>query len=284
MSDLENWIGRGETLEDIAAPVPLAGLAALLDHTVPPWREGELPPLAHWLYFLGHARQSQIDIDGHPRRGGFLPPITLPRRMWAGSRIVFHAPVAVGAVMTRRSSIMDIKTKRGGSGAMIFVTVKHDIAVAGQTAITEEQDIVFRDAPGGNPPPPKADPRIASEIRKVHPDPTLLFRFSALTFNAHRIHYDRDYAVEVEGYPGLVVQGPLTAMLLLDHFLRAHPKADVARFSFRAQSPLFDTAPFELCMDSNDLWARGPYGEAAIKVKIETRQRLGKKNIVMPPE
>jgi 3-methylfumaryl-CoA hydratase len=268
--DLERWIGRSETVEDIASPVPLAGMAALLDHAVPPWRESELPPLAHWLYFLGHARQSDIDLDGHPRRGGFLPPIALPRRMWAGSRIEFRGAIPVGAAMTRRSTIADIKSKQGASGAMIFVTVKHEIGTAGAAAIVEEQDIVFRDAPGANAPVPKADPRTASDVRKVSPDSVLLFRFSALTFNAHRIHYDRDYAMEVEGYPGLVVHGPLTAMLLMDHFLRAHPCSNITHFEFRAQSPLFDTAPFALCADGNDLWARGPRGETAMRAKIQT--------------
>jgi 3-methylfumaryl-CoA hydratase len=269
--DLARWIGRSETVEDSVSPVPLAGLAALLDHTVSPWREGELPPLGHWLYFLGQARQSEIDLDGHPRRGGFLPPIALPRRMWAGSRIEFREAIPVGAAITRRSTIADIKTKHGASGTMIFVTVKHEIGAAGGVAIVEEQDIVFREAaaPGSPAPTPKADPRNSSDTRKVSPDPTLLFRFSALTFNAHRIHYDRDYAVEVENYPGLVVHGPLTAMLLMDHFLRAHPRSNVTRFEFRAQSPLFDTAPFELCADGSDLWARGPHGETAMRAKIE---------------
>jgi 3-methylfumaryl-CoA hydratase len=272
MNDLQNWIGRSETVEDVASPVPLAGLAALLDHDVPPWREGELPPLAHWLYFLGHARQSEIDLDGHPRRGGFLPPITLPRRMWAGSRIEFRGAVPVGAAMTRRSTIADIKTKHGASGAMIFVTVTHEVRTSDTIAIVEEQDIVFREAaaPGASAAMPKADPRAASDVRKINPDSVLLFRFSALTFNAHRIHYDRDYAVEVEAYPGLVVHGPLTAMLLMDHHLRAHPRSNVARYEFRAQSPLFDTAPFDLCADGSDLWARGPHGETAMRAKIET--------------
>lgn len=171
--------------------------------------------------------------------------------------------------MIRRSTIADIKSKQGASGAMIFLTVKHEVSAAGAVAIVEEQDIVFRDASGASAPPPKADPRPASDVRKVHPDPTLLFRFSALTFNAHRIHYDHDYAVDVEGYPGLVVHGPLTAMLLMDHYLRAHPRSNVTRFEFRAQSPLFDTAPFELCADGNALWARGPHGETAMRAKIE---------------
>jgi 3-methylfumaryl-CoA hydratase len=268
--DLHRWIGRSETVEDVASPVPLAGLAALLDHDIPPWREGELPPLAHWLYFLCHAPQSEIDLDGHPRRGGFLPPITLPRRMWAGSRVVFHAPIPVGAEITRRSTIADIKTKHGASGAMIFVTVKHEIAAGDAVAIVEEQDIVFRDTPSGAASAPKSDTRGASDIRKINPDSVLLFRYSALTFNAHRIHYDRDYAADVEGYPGLVVHGPLTATLLMDHYLRVHPRADVSGFEFRAQRPLFDTAPFELCADGNDLWARGPQGETAMTAKIET--------------
>src|SRR5215469_4314367 len=136
---LQAWVGRSETREDVASAGPIDGLAALLDHASPPWRTGETPPLAHWLYFLSHARQSEIDIDGHPRRGNFLPPITLPRRMWAGSRISFHAPVAVGAMMTRRSEIVAVREKSGTSGRMIFVTVKHEVSAGGALAILEAQ-------------------------------------------------------------------------------------------------------------------------------------------------
>ncbi len=268
IAHLKTWIGRGETVEDVASPGPLAGLAALLDHKQP--RDGELPPLAHWFYFLHHARQSEIDVDGHPRRGAFLPPISLPRRMWAGSRIEFRGSLPVGAAMTRRSIIANVSDKHGASGAMIFVTVKHEVSANGTVAVAEEQDIVFREAPkpGAATLPAQRDDRASQWTRTVTPDPTLLFRFSALTFNAHRIHYDRDYCRDVEGYPGLVVQGPLTALLLMDHHLRQHPRAEIARFEFRAQRPLFDTALFDLCGSGDALWARGPDGAAAMSAKI----------------
>jgi 3-methylfumaryl-CoA hydratase len=272
IAHLKTWVGRSETVEDTASPMPLAGLAALLDHAQPPWRDGELPPLAHWLYFLNHAPQSDIDVDGHPRRGGFLPPVTLPRRMWAGSRIEFRGSIPIGAAITRRSTIANVSAKNGASGAMIFVTAKHEVSANGQVAIAEEQDIVFREAPKpGAATRASLDAQASEWTRTITPDPTLLFRFSALTFNAHRIHYDRDYCRDVEGYPGLVVQAPLTALLLMDHHLRQRPRADVARFEFRAQRPLFDTAPFEVCGNGGALWARGPDGSAAMIAKIEAR-------------
>jgi 3-methylfumaryl-CoA hydratase len=271
--DPQRWIGRSETVEDIASPVPLAGLAALLDHTVPPWSEGELPPLAHWLYFLERTPQSELGPDGHPKRGEFLPPIALPRRMWAGSRIVFHAPIPVGAAMTRRSTIANVAQKTGASGTMVFVTVQHEISTGDVLAVTDEHDVVYREAskPGDMPPPPKSDGRVSSSTRTVVPDSVMLFRYSALTFNGHRIHYDRNYARDVEGYPGLVVHGPLIATLLMDHFLHTHSRSSVSHFEFRAHSPLFDTAPFELCADGRELWARGPRGETAMRAKIQTR-------------
>jgi 3-methylfumaryl-CoA hydratase len=272
-ADFKDWIGKTETVEDIASSVPLAGLSALLDYDVPPRRDGELPPLSHWLYFLDHARQSQLGPDGHARRGGFLPPVELPRRMWAGSRIVFHAPVAIGAAMTRRSTVAAITEKTGASGAMVFVTVRHEISSVGELCIVDEHDIVYRQEPkpGAKAPEQKREDRVPQYARTVTPDPVLLFRYSALTFNSHRIHYDRDYCRDVEGYPGLVVHGPLTATLLMDHFLRHNPKARIARFEFRSQSPLFDIAPFELCADGDALWVRGPSGETAMTAKIETR-------------
>ena len=268
IAHLKSWIGRTETIEDIASALPLAGLAALLDHETPPWRAGEVPPLGHWLYFLNRARQSQIDVDGHPRRGGFLPPIALPRRMWAGSRLEFLAPIAIGAKIARRSTIENVQSKSGASGEMMFLTVRHEIASGGVIAIREEQDIVFRDAPKtaetarpGEPAP------IADATRTITPDITQLFRFSALTFNAHRIHYDRDYARDVEGYPGLVVQGPFTAMLLMDHHLRRNPGARVGRFSFRARRPHFEGRPLGLCAHANALWSVD--GEGAVGVSAD---------------
>lgn len=265
---LRQWIGRSETSEDVASEVPLAGLAALLDRAEP-WKDF-IPPLAHWLYFLPHARQSDIDIDGHPRRGGFLPPIDLTRRMWAGGRLTFEADIPVGASIARRSTIADVTAKTGTTGNMVFVTVHHEIVTEGGVAVREEQDIVFREAPkpGSVARNSEAAPNACEHSRRVAPDPTQLFRFSALTFNAHRIHYDRDYCRDVEGYPGLVVQGPFTAMLLMDHLQTSLPKARLHRFTFRAQSPLFDTAPFDLCLDVReggaDLWAQGPSAKAMV--------------------
>jgi 3-methylfumaryl-CoA hydratase len=268
IAHLKSWIGRTESATDIASSVPLSGLAALLDHKTPPWIAGELPPLAHWFYFLDHARQSELGADGHPNRGGFLPPVELPRRMWAGGRIEFHSAIALGATMQRRSTIKDVTAKTGATGEMVFVTVSHKIFSGTGVAISEEQDIVFRDMPKEPPPPGRAETRTARATRRIVPDPTLLFRFSALTFNAHRIHYDRDYARNVESYPGLVVQGPLTAMLLMDHFLRERGPSRISGFTFRALRPLFDTSPFDLCMAGNDLWALNNAHEAAFTATI----------------
>jgi len=275
LAHLKRWIGRTETTSDRADAGQLVGLAALLDHDTPPWIADEAPPLSHWLYFLARARQSELGEDGHPKRGGFLPPVDLPRRMFAGAKISFHARVPVGAALTRNSTIENVETKSGKSGAMVFVTVRHDIAADGAPALTEIQDIVYREASKAPASPPvEPDTRKSEITREIQPDPVLLFRYSALTFNAHRIHYDRPYCREVEFYPGLVVHGPLTATLLMDHFLRAHPGTRVKSFSFRAQRPLFDTAPFVLCLAHTEkgaeLWARNDAGEAAVTSALET--------------
>lgn len=273
-SAYDAWFGRTEEVEDLASASQLDGLAALLDHQTPPWREGVVPPLGHWLSFLPRARQSDIDVDGHPKRGGFLPPIELPRRMWAGGRLQFHAPIPVGGAIARRSTIAAVTPKTGASGHMVFVTVRHEILTGGRVAVTEEQDLVYRE-PATSPPAdgPKPEPRPADVVRTVTPDPVMLFRFSALTFNSHRIHYDRDYARDEEGYPGLVVHGPLLATMLMDHLLRHRPDADLARFEFRAQRPLFDTAPFQLCLKAReggfDLWSQDMDGRVATSAKVE---------------
>lgn len=258
--DFKSWIGRSETAVDIASAGQVAGLAALLDRAAPLGLPGMLPPLAHWLYFLPRTPQSQLGPDGHPAKGGFLPPVPLPRRMWAGSRLHFDAAIPIGATLERHSSIADVSTKSGRSGDMVFVTVQHEIRVEGRCAVREQQDIVYREAVSqaaatssrASAPGTVAPERISQCTQEVRPDPVQLFRFSALTFNAHRIHYDRDYAGRVEGYPGLVVHGPLTAMLLLQHFIDRNPQAGISAFSFRAHRPLFDTAPFSLCMDRGD--------------------------------
>jgi 3-methylfumaryl-CoA hydratase len=258
-ADFRDWIGRTETARDIVTSAPLKGLTALFDGDAAQSID-IAPPLAHWLYFLPTAKQSEIGPDGHPKRGGFLPPIDLPRRMWAGGRLTFHASLRVGAEIERVSTIKDVKAKSGASGEMVFVTVAHEISANGALAISEEQDIVYR-APVGATPDGDPDRRAAVHVRAFALDEVALFRFSALTFNGHRIHYDRPYATGVERYPGLVVQGPFIAMALLNHFQRSAPDARVRSFSFRGQRPLFDGVPAELCANvDGELWCRNADG------------------------
>ncbi len=243
--DLAAWIGRTEVLHDQIGPTPVVALGATLDHPLAEVAPGTaLPWLWHWLYFLPMHPQSQISADGHAERGGFLPPVPLPRRMWAGSQFEFHAPVRVGDAVERRSTIADVTTKAGRSGSLVFVKLRHALHCNGsaEPAITEFHDIVYRAAaqPGDAPVAPTAAPADGQWQREVFADEVLLFRYSALTFNGHRIHYDRGYATGVEGYPGLVVHGPLIATLLMDLLRRQMPAADVARFSFKALRPTFD--------------------------------------------
>ncbi|AXF22822.1 acyl-CoA dehydrogenase [Burkholderia pyrrocinia] len=272
------WIGRSETHADRITPAPIRLLQATLDYADTAALPAALPPLWHWLYFLPGERQSNIGVDGHPQRGGFLPPVTLPRRMWAGGRLQFLRPLAVDAPVQRRSTITNVQSKSGRSGQLVFVTVLHEIGDAQGVAIREEQDIVYRDATPpavAGAPAPARQPAPADEqySRVVTPDPVLLMRFSALTFNGHRIHYDRPYAMQEEGYPGLVVHGPLIAMLLMEELRRTHPGKTIRTLEFKAVSPLFDTAPFtvngKLEGHTAHLWARGPQGQLAMQASIE---------------
>jgi 3-methylfumaryl-CoA hydratase len=241
--DYSAWIGRAEEARDTVTAGPLHRLAATLDRTNPEPTEGDpVPPLGHWLFFLPGARQSEIGPDGHPKRGGFLPPVhELPRRMWAGSRLIFPGELHVGDRIVRRSTIASVTGKDGASGPLVFVTVRHEIGRPGEAAaIVDEHDIVYRgqEPPAAKPSPPEAQK--GHWRRTIVPDPVQLFRYSALTFNSHRIHYDRDYVMREEGYPGLVVHGPLIATLLIDLIRREAPAARIEAFSFRAVSPLFD--------------------------------------------
>ena len=250
--NLQDWIGRSETVEDTATATPYAALSATLDQpdTTRPAPGTALPPLWHWLYFLPIAAQSDIGPDGHAKRGGFMPPVPLPRRMWAGSDFEFHAPLRVGDALRRTSTIVDVKEKSGRSGSLIFVKVRHEIRCNGaeKVALTEHHNIVYRAAaePGDVPPPPQAAPNESAWQRCIVPDDVLLFRYSALTFNGHRIHYDRKYVTEVEGDPGLIVHGPLIATLLMDLLRRQQPEARVLRFEFKAVRPTFDTHAFSV--------------------------------------
>ena len=251
MQELSDWIGRSETLHDVIGPTPVLALNATLDREPIEAETGlPLPPLWHWLYFLPRHRQSEIGADGHARRGGFLPPVPLPRRMWAGGQFDFRSPVRVGDAVTRTSTIEDVTTKAGRTGPLVFVKVRHDIHRNGEPepAIVEHHDIVYREArqPGDAEPPPQAAPAQAPWHRDLVPDDVLLFRYSALTFNGHRIHYDRRYVTEVEGYPGLIVHGPLIATLLMDLLRRHAPEATVANFRFKAVRPTFDGAPLRV--------------------------------------
>ena len=275
---LRGWIGRGEEHVDVAEPSRFKALAAWLDHRTPPWPADELPPLGHWLCFLPIALQSQLTPDGHPPRGGLIPPVPLPRRMWAGSKVEFLRPAPLGATLRRCASVADVALKSGGSGDFVRVSLLNEIFVGADLAIRERQDIIYRPAADEASAPSSAG-RIAAPAsepfdyaRAVMPDPAMLFRFSALTFNAHRIHYDRDYARDVEAYPGLVVHGPMQAMLLLDLYLRREGGGPVRGFSCRAQRPLFDGAPFQLKGRQTEsgarLWSEDARGQLCMEASV----------------
>jgi 3-methylfumaryl-CoA hydratase len=241
-TDLAAWIGRFQAAEATARPEPLAALAALLDRAAPP-QEGEpLPPAWHWTYFLPTAPQRALGPDGHTETGGLLPPLRGHRRMWAGSRITYAGPVAVGERLARRSTIAAITAKEGRSGPFTLITLRHEIAGEHGGRIDEEQDLVFRPpAPAGvAPAPPRPGAEAPADFeRRLIADPVLLFRFSAVTFNGHRIHYDHPYATGVERYPALVVHGPLMAILMLELLAAARPAGTLRSFAFRAEQPAF---------------------------------------------
>lgn len=249
--DLRAWIGRSETVCDTIGATPVLALAATLDHPAGAVAVGTpLPALWHWLYFLPLHRRSDIGSDGHAKRGGFLPPVPLPRRMWAGSQLEFRSPIRVGDRAVRTSKIDDVTLKQGRTGQLVFVKVRHEVRCndADDPALVEFHDIVYRAAQGADDQAsqPQVAPEGAPWQLTIEPDDVLLFRYSALTFNGHRIHYDRRYATGAEGYPGLVVHGPLIATLLLDLLGRKLPDADVVEFRFKAIRPTFDLHPFQV--------------------------------------
>ncbi|TCS62634.1 FAS1-like dehydratase domain-containing protein [Varunaivibrio sulfuroxidans] len=247
--DMTRWIGNRTQSDDVITPSSCAAMAATLGWVGPPPRDGEaIGPLWHWMYFTDKARSGQLGADGHPVRGGFLPPIALPRRMFAGARVRFDAPLYVGEKIHRHSEITAIAAKKGRSGALVFVTIRHRIEGPQGPALEEEHDIVFRGARSAQDgsPEPKPFTGAVTRRRRVMPDPVLLFRYSALTFNGHRIHYDHPYATHVEGYPDLVVHGPLIATLLADFAREAAPERSLASFTFRAKAPLFANRSFDI--------------------------------------
>ena len=272
-----DWIGRTEASANVVAAGPLNRLAATLDRGAAALRPGDaMPPGGHWLLFVPGERQSELGPDGHPRRGGFLPPVPLPRRMWAGGRIRMHEPLRVGDLVQRTSTIKDVKMKGGRSGRLCFVLVEHRLSTERGLAMVEEHDIVYRDPPTGEAGAPTAGPAAPAPDwqRRIEPDPVLLFRYSALTFNGHRIHYDRRYVTETEGYPGLVVHGPLQATLLWTLIADVVPQGRLENFAFRALRPVFDTASFTINgrrrgAAAAELWVASPDGAVCMEAAAQ---------------
>jgi 3-methylfumaryl-CoA hydratase len=273
IAHLKTWIGKTETLHDVVTLFPVQALATTFNQTTQ-YKEGDdLPELWHWLYFLPNAPMAEVGPDGHPKRGGFLPPVPLPRRMWAGSRLTWHHPLKVGDKITRHSSIASVEHKSGrSSGDLIFVTVKHEISNAQGLAISEEHDIVYRPVPKDTD--QLAAPVIIDETPDWHneiiPSEVLLFRYSALTFNGHRIHYDRKYVNEVEIYPGLIVHGPMIATMLVELLHENLPKRRLKHYEFKAIRPLFDIHHFAVNGKVQEdgkisLWTKNHEGYASMK-------------------
>lgn len=271
MQDMKDWIGKSEVVEEVVGPVPFSCFQAILSRSDVRLPVGTaLTGLWHWLYFNPIYLQSDLDSDGHRKRGGFLPPIQLPRRMWAGSRIAYHSELEIGAKLTRTSVIDDVVEKVGRSGSLVFVKVRHEVSRSGErhSALTETQDIVYREPSNATavPQPARTVPRTGQWKKTWVPDSALLFSYSALTFNRHRIHYDLPYATDVEGYDGLVVHGPLLASLLFESMRDALPGRHVTTFEFRAVKPAIAGMTLHACgslIDNNAvrLWISGSEDE-----------------------
>jgi 3-methylfumaryl-CoA hydratase len=250
---LAAWIGRSISASDMLTPAMLDGFLAMLDHEIPPAASGRMAPQGiHWLCATPRVRARDIGVDGHPHKGLLLPPVDLPRRMWAGSAIEFLAPLRQDDVIERRSAIRSITPKTGSSGPIVFVEVDHAILANGREALCERHTIVYRSPPekggraGGEKAAAQAVAGPPDYSKTIRPDTVLLFRYSALTFNSHRIHFDHPYVTKVEGYPGLVVHGPLIATLLLDLVASRHGANVLKTFSFRGVAPAFADEPLEL--------------------------------------
>ncbi|MBB4261524.1 MULTISPECIES: MaoC family dehydratase N-terminal domain-containing protein [unclassified Bradyrhizobium] len=269
---LRQWIGRSTEATDIVTAQLVMGLRATLFQDVGEPKKGDAAPFTvHWCLAQPVFPMSMLGPDGHPTRGGFLPPVPLPRRMWAGGEIEFLQPLQVGDESTRTSRIADVQVKTGSTGTLCFVSVEHSISSPRGVAIRERQDIVYREmtsnAPAGAkapPPPPTA------QHRETHvSDPVLLFRYSALTFNGHRIHYDRDYVTKVEGYPGLIFHGPLQAALIIEMAAKLHGGKAPKKFSYRGLQPLFEGTEFSVNANETaggmELWTANAEGQPTMK-------------------
>lgn len=276
ITHLKQWIGNSESYDELIAPFPANAFAATLNRNDSIYaNDTPLPPLWHWLHFLQIFNLSDAGYDGHAALGGFLPPVPLPRRMWAGSRLKFHAPMRIGRELKKVSTIKSIKAKNGRSGQLVFITVGHQVFDGDTFGIDEEHDIVYREEANPDVPvsaPPRA-PDSSSFSRNIDPDPVLLFRYSALTFNGHRIHYDQPFCVNLESYKGLIVHGPLIATLLLDLLRREKPDAIVRSFEFRSVSTVYENETFSVHGEPKEdgktfrLWTRRQDGTLATQAK-----------------
>ena len=272
---LGQWIGNQESIEQTISAEPLHRMAATLDQAPKHIVDGAVvPALWHWAYFLKPTRASELGRDGHAALGEFMPPVPLPRRMWAGGELKFNEPLRVGELARRESTVRDIKVKQGRTGTLCFIEVEHCFLVGGELRFSEIHNIVYRDIkrPEESTVLPPEAPDDAQWTREVVPDSTLLFRYSAVTFNGHKIHYDIDYCRDEEGYPGLVFHGPLTATMLLELALAKNPKLSLEGYEFRAYSPLFDNAPFTLNGKNEGkkaiMWATNPNNGLAMKATV----------------
>ena len=259
------WIGRSVEVSDRVTAGPVNRLAATLDHDGAHWPQATLPPLGHWLFNLPDAPRSALGRDGHAALGDFFPPIPQPRRMWAGGRVRFLAPIAIGANLVRRTTILAVAEKQGSAGGMTLLTLRHEIIADGTLAVDEEQDLVY--LPVTAPAPPRAVDRPPPEAtRAMTADEALLFRFSALTFNTHRIHYDLPYTREVELYPALVVHGPLQAMLLAD--FAGSDGLPLKQFDYRGRAPLYAPGHFTLCRSGKERWVASADGQVTMTATV----------------
>jgi 3-methylfumaryl-CoA hydratase len=271
LGHLRQWIGRTEEKTDVVTAQLVKGLRATLFMEIGAPKPGDAAPFtAHWCLAQPVYPMSELGPDGHPTRGGFLPPVPLPRRMWAGGELEFFEPLRVGDEMTRTSRISDVTMKTGSTGALCFVSVEHLITTPRGIAIRERQDIVYRDmSPSAAPAKPAAAPPSAQHRESHMADPVLLFRYSALTFNGHRIHYDRDYVTKVEGYPGLIFHGPMQAAFIVELAAKLHGGKAPKKFSYRGVQPLFEGGEFSVNANKTDngmeLWTANSAGQPTMK-------------------
>jgi 3-methylfumaryl-CoA hydratase len=272
LDHLRQWIGRSAEATDTVTAHLVMGLRATLFQDVGEPKDGDPAPFTvHWCLAQPVFPMSMLGPDGHPTRGGFLPPVPLPRRMWAGGELEFFDALRVGDTPKRTSRISDVTIKTGSTGTLCFVAVEHIVTTSRGTAIRERQDIVYREignaqaAPVKAPPPPP----VAKHRESHMADPVLLFRYSALTFNGHRIHYDRDYVTKVEGYPGLIFHGPLQAAFIVELAAKLHGGTPPKKLSYRGVQPLFEGGEFSINANESgaglELWTANAEGQPTMK-------------------